>query len=186
MAADVMFIHGAGALGHIRGEASLSHALRQALETSDHRFFSPRMPNPDNPEYEPWKTTILSELNTLDSNVILVGHSLGGSVLLKMLSEETSPNIIAGLCLVAVPYWGIDDDWDNEEYILPTGFESKLDAIPHLFLYHSRDDPIVPYDHAVAYAKKLPRATFRTIDGDRHRFERGLASIITDISTMQV
>nr|WP_235788441.1 alpha/beta hydrolase [Salipaludibacillus sp. CUR1] len=45
------------------------------------------MPNPENPEYILWKKQLEKELDKLNGDVILVGHSLGGSVLLKYLSE---------------------------------------------------------------------------------------------------
>jgi predicted alpha/beta hydrolase family esterase len=36
---------------------------------------------------------------------IVVGHSLGGSFMLKFLVEEEPRNRIAGIFLIAAPYW---------------------------------------------------------------------------------
>jgi hypothetical protein len=37
-----------------------------------------------------------------------------------------------------------------------------------IFLYHSRDDPEVPFVHLGYYHKRLPAATVRAIDGSEH------------------
>ncbi|MFB1051250.1 hypothetical protein [Paraliobacillus sp. JSM ZJ581] len=63
--------------------------------------------------------------------MIIIGHSLGGSVLLKYLSEQAFNQFIARLFLIAAPYWGKDDDWQGEEYTLLENFNSKLPKISH-------------------------------------------------------
>jgi hypothetical protein len=46
---------------------------------------------------------------------ILIGHSLGGSFLLKYVSEEKIGKTIAGIFLIATPYWG-GAGWQYEGY----------------------------------------------------------------------
>jgi hypothetical protein len=43
------------------------------------------MPNESDPDYEPWKGQIKKELAALEGKVMLIGHSLGSSFLLKYL-----------------------------------------------------------------------------------------------------
>jgi uncharacterized protein len=143
------------------------------------------MPEPENPRYEHWKQKIEKEMAMIDGEVILVGHSLGGSVLLKYLSEEKFNKPIAGLFLIATAYWGVKD-WEIDEYILQKDFAKKLPPIQKTFLYHCREDEWVPFEHSGYYAKKLPQANVRMLEGNTHDFSGGLPEIIDDIKSLQV
>ena len=61
------------------------------------------MPNENDPEYQLWHVRIGKELTALAADVILIGHSLGGSFLLKYLSEEKVEKTVAGVFLIAAP-----------------------------------------------------------------------------------
>lgn len=111
----------------------------------------------------------------------LVGHSIGGSVLLKYLCERPAPKRLIGLYAVAAPYWGADDAWTWDEMTLPTGAAARLAGDWPLVLYHSRDDEIVPFAHLSLYAAKLPRAMVREYDGRGHQFGNDLAAVAADI-----
>jgi uncharacterized protein len=102
------------------------------------------MPHEDHPVYEAWKERIAKELDALEGEVVLVGHSLGGSILLKYLSEEEVEKSVVGLFLVAMPYWGVED-WEVGEFALREDFASKIPKDLTVFLYHSRDDEVVPF-----------------------------------------
>ena len=174
----VLFIHGGGE-GAYEEDRKQAASLQEALGTaSDVRC--PKMPDEDRPVYEAWKERIAKELDALDGEVILVGHSLGGSILLKYLSEEEVEKLVAGLFLVAAPYWGVED-WEVGEYALREDFASKIPKEMTVFLYHSRDDEVVPFAHAALYAQKLPRATVREFDGRGHQFDDDLSEVARDI-----
>ncbi|UFJ42737.1 alpha/beta hydrolase [Brevibacillus humidisoli] len=143
----------------------------------------PMMPDPEKPAYTAWKEKLEQELNSLHGDIVLIGHSLGGSVLLKYLSEEAHPKTIAGLFLIAVPYWGTGDEWLVDEFTLQENFSAKLASIPHIFLYHSQDDEVVPFAYFLLYAKRLPRVTARGMDGYGHLFNAGLPELVHDLQT---
>ncbi len=65
---------------------------------------------------------------------------------------------------------------------LPQDFATKLPAIPRIFLFHSRDDEVVPFAHLALYAAKLPQATIRITDGRGHQFGNDLAGVAEDIT----
>jgi Alpha/beta hydrolase family len=94
MKKQVLFIHGGGE-GAYEGDKKLAASLRDALGTA-YNVRYPKMPDEERPEYEAWKDQIAEELAGLDSEVILVGHSLGASILLKYLSEEKTENPLPG------------------------------------------------------------------------------------------
>lgn len=180
MSRQILFIHSAGPQGPHEGSSDFIASLRDALG-AEYSILSPIMPHPASPAYEPWKEKLTAVLAGLHGEIIVIGHSLGGSVLLKYLSEESHHAAIAGLFLVATPYWGSDEDWQAEEFILQDGFASKLAGIPRIMLYHSDDDEIVPINHSLLYAEELPNAALRTLHGRGHSFNTGLPELVDDI-----
>nr|WP_255666508.1 alpha/beta fold hydrolase [Haladaptatus sp. DYF46] len=177
---QVLFIHGAG--GYEEDEklaVDLQDVLGGAYEVQ-----YPQMPNEDNLEYEAWKQQIVTELAALDDAVILLGHSLGGSILLKCLSEEKIDVPIAGLFLIALPFWGTEG-WNVSEYELEKNVASKLPSELPLFFYHSRDDEIVPFSHLALYAEKLPQATIHECDTGGHQFNNDLSVVARDIKRLE-
>ena len=175
----VLFIQGAGDMWAADGSGVLVRYLERALG-SGYDVIAPEMPDAESdPHYVPWRNRVEEELQRLDGPVMLVGHSFGGSMLLKYLAEGPPPASIAGLFLVSAPFWG-PDGWDYEEYALPYDFESPVSTTP-TFIYHSRDDPHVPFAHLQIYEKLLPTATSRPIAGSEHSFADGLPELITDI-----
>jgi predicted alpha/beta hydrolase family esterase len=101
-------------------------------------------------------------------------------ILLKYVSEEEVEKPVAGLFLVAAPYWGAED-WEVEEYVLRKDFASKLPERLPIFLYHSRDDEMVPFAHLALYRGKLPWATVREFDSRGHQFGDDLSEVARDI-----
>jgi uncharacterized protein len=180
MKKQILFIHCAGTQGDGQGSYYLANHLQDALR-GDHDVFCPIMPDSDSPQYLSWRDKLEKQLKALQGEVMLVGHSLGGSVLLKYLSEEQYRLTVTGLFLAAAPYWGIDEDWQNDEYVLKKHFSSELVRIPRIYLYHSRDDDVVPFKHLQHYAQNIPHAAIRELDHCGHYFRSGLPELINDI-----
>ena len=163
------------------GSGRLAAYLARELSTG-YGVLAPEMPDADNPHYQPWRDRIAQELEVIDKEVILVGHSFGGSVLLKYLAEGSYQKPVRGLFLVSVPNWG-PDGWAYDEYAAPDDVGSRLPP-SRIFLYHSRDDPEVPFAHLGYYQKHLPAATVRPIDGSDHSFVDGLPTLVEDIKCL--
>jgi predicted alpha/beta hydrolase family esterase len=175
----VLFIQGAGE-GAYEDDKLLVASLQNALG-SDYEVRYPKMVNEDDAEYADWKAQITAELAALGDGVILVGHSVGGSVLLKYLSEVPAGETVAGLFVLAAPYWGADDFWSWPEAQLPQDVAARLARVPRIFLYHSRDDNVVPFRHLELLAARLPQASIRQVDGRGHQFSNDLADVAEDI-----
>ncbi len=175
----VLFIHGAGE-GAFEEDGLLVASLHNALGPAyDVRY--PKMPEEDSATYADWKALIERALATLDNQIILVGHSVGASVLLKYLSEEHLDKPIIALFLLATPYWSADEFWTWDEARLPENVAARLSSIPQISLCHSRDDKVVPFAHLALYAAKLPQATIREFDGRGHQFGNDLTDVAEDI-----
>jgi hypothetical protein len=101
---QILFIQGGGA-GAYQADRQLVLSLRSALET-DYEVLYPKMPRERDPDYRNCKPRIGKEVVRLKNGAILVGHSVGASSLLKYLCEEKIENTVAGIFLIATPYWG--------------------------------------------------------------------------------
>ena len=180
MKRTILFMHSAGTQeGEHEGSNDLLRRLREGLGPNV-TLLAPRMPSPDSPTYASWKQALDALTPTLPEEVVLVGHSLGGSVLLKYLSEEAFAPRIAGMVLIATPYWGVQD-WDVSEYMLREDFPTDLPVIRPLYLYQSNDDDVVSPEHVNYYATLLPMATVRTTAGMGHLFAKPCPELLDDI-----
>ena len=111
MKRQLLFVYGAGE-GAYDEDRKMVESLRDALGSS-YEMRYPQMPEEDSPTYAAWSDRIASELAELDGEIFLVGHSLGASILLKYISEDRPVTPIAGMFLVAPPYWGVEN-WEVE------------------------------------------------------------------------
>lgn len=178
MKRPLLFVHGAGE-GAYEEDSKMVASLRDALG-GGYEVRYPKMPDADSPRYAAWSGRIASELAELDGEVVLVGHSLGASILLKYVSEERDVIPVAGMFLVAAPYWGVED-WEVGEYVLQEDFTSGLPRDLPMFFYHSRDDEWVPFAHLALYMERVPHANFREFDRRGHQFDDDLSEVAHDI-----
>ncbi len=132
----------------------------------DYDVFVAQMPNSQNAQYTEWKIWFEKIMSLVDEGIILVGHSLGGIFLAKYLSENNSQKKIKALILLAAPYCTREEnhlagfDLENLEYV-----SSQVEKI---FIYHSKDDPVVPFEDAEKYAKALRNAEMKVFEDKMH------------------
>jgi uncharacterized protein len=177
---QIFFAHSGGPQDRTgRGSYDFVQWLRQKLGNG-YQIHDPVIEKPDNPAYEMWKEMFDRELAGLKGCVFLIGHSLGGSTLLKYLSEETFELQIAGLFLVAPPFWGTQG-WEAEDFALRHDFSKTIPAIPEIHLYHCLNDPVVPVEHADIYQNFIQHALIHKLNGDDHAFSDGLPVLVEHI-----
>ena len=109
MKKEVLFIHGGGEKGYA-ADAKLAASLQQALGEAYHVHYPPMQTNEAESDFG-WPEQIGKLISTTKNEVILVGHSLGASLLLKFVSENEIKNKIAGIFLISTPFWSGDEDW---------------------------------------------------------------------------
>lgn len=145
----------------------------------------PRMPNPMNAKYTEWKLWFEKHIPYLDEKVVLVGHSLGGTFLAKFLSENKFPKTILGLFLVAPAF---DDEHVDEsmgDFIINGPDLVKIhQQTPHVFLYHSEDDPIVPFIDLSKFQKYLTDAHVRVFKDLGHFRQEHFPELVQDIKSI--
>lgn len=170
MAHPLLLVQSSGPQGPNEGSRPFADRLREELGPAYEVLF-PDMPEPGDPHYGPWSKRLGEVLAGIEGPVVVVGHSLGGSVVVKHLAEGHPAPGIAGLLLVATPFWG-EREWEAE-WALPEGWPDASSALPPTFIFHSRDDEEAPFAHLELYARRLPDAVARPVDGNGHLFDRG-------------
>lgn len=174
----LLFIQGGGAGAHVQ-DAPLAASLQQALGDACELHY-PRMPHEEDPQPGPWQRQITAALSRLQGPVTLVGHSIGGAMLLRYLAQETPPVHLGGLVLLAAPAWD-GGPWAFDDLLLPDDLDGRLAAIPRLLLYHCRDDEVVPFAHLALHAAKLPRAVTVAMEAGGHQFGNDLSAVAADL-----
>ncbi len=180
MKTQVLFIHGGGSKEDYGEDAKLVHSLRANLGAS-YRVHYPFLKNEPAPDFGRTKQ-IEKEVSSLKGTLILVGHSLGASMILKYASECKIQKEIAGVFLIATPFWKGEQKW-IQALKLNVDFSSKLPKNIPVFLYHCCDDQIIPIAHLFQYQKKLPQAVIRKFKSGGHQLNYDLTPVATDIKT---
>jgi predicted alpha/beta hydrolase family esterase len=176
----IFFAHSGGPqYGPGKGSYDLVKYCRSKLGKGFKILF-PTIEKPNDPTYAKFKKMFRSAFAAINEPVILVGHSLGASTLLKYLSEEKRDLSILGLFLVSTPHWKSD----MKEFELRKNFQASLKDIPKIFLYNSKKDTEVPIDHLEFYAKAFRTAVVRKLNGKEHIFSKGLPQLVADIKSL--
>jgi predicted alpha/beta hydrolase family esterase len=178
MKKHVLFIHGGGNNGYgidTPMVESLRHALGDAYEV-----IYPKLQTDESVSDFGWPRQIGKKINEIKGDVILVGHSLGASFLLKYLSEAKVEKKIGGIFLLATPFWAGDEDW-KQGLKLQDDFADKLPKKVPIFLYHNMDDEEVPIENLFSYAKILPQAILHKLAKGGHQFNNDLQFLAKDI-----
>ncbi len=180
---QVLFIQGGGAGTHDEWDNKLVESLGQKLGPSyDVRY--PRMPNEDDPSYTKWKAVLAREIASLDDGAILVGHSIGGTILINAIAEAPPDRKFDGIFLIAAPFVGAGG-WPSEE-IMPTAKHSlRLPPKTPIYLYHGSEDDIVPFAHLVLYITALPNAIVHRLQGRNHQLNDDLSEVAAGIRSLR-
>lgn len=178
----VLLIQGGGEGAHAY-DAPLAKNLEAELGPG-YEVAYPKMPNESDPNYAAWQLCIAQELKALGRDVVVVGHSIGASILIKFLAESATDHSISGIFLIAPPYLHETDGWPWKEAQLPADAAARLPKGIPLFLYHGRDDDVVPLAHLEQYSKTFRRALARELVGRNHQLNEDLTEVANDIRSV--
>ncbi len=154
-----LFLHGAG--GFVEDRPMLE-ALRAGF---DGDVLAPNLDEGITTTQEAWSRRIVEHLGAgVD---VVVGHSFGGSCVLRLLTER-DPGV-RRLILLAAPDWG-PDGWDVPEFALPEDADERLSEALEVELHHCLDDEVVPVEHVQQLAARLPRARVVRHQQGGHQF----------------
>lgn len=182
MERPILFVQG-GSEGAYEADASLAENLGHHLGRN-YRVRYPAMPDEANPDYERWKRAILRETREMGDGAILVGHSIGASVLIRSLIEPASRPAPAGVFLIAGPFWHAHDFWRWDEVALPDDAADRFPRDIPLFLYQGDEDEVVPASHLDMYVQALPQAVVRRLPGRDHQLNEDMTEVARDIESL--
>lgn len=139
-----------------------------------------RMPNSTNAKYFEWKLWFEKYLPLLNDNIIFIGRSLGAVFLAKYLSEETIPKKIKATFLIAPPF-DRDGGRTLPEFAITTSLLKLAEQAGELYMYHSKDDPVVEYSEFEKYRMQLPNAHMKSFEDRQHFGQEEFPEIIEDV-----
>ena len=175
---NILFIQGGGDDGY-EADKKLVASLHKSLGNG-YDIHYPELKSDDSASDFGWIRQISQKISEAQNDIILAGHSLGASMILKYLSENTVSKKIKSVFLIATPFWGGDEDWKTG-LKLQGNFADKLPNDIPFFFYHCQDDDVVPFSHLDHYKQQFTQATFREIKSGGHQLHNELSSVANDI-----
>lgn len=180
---QVLFVQGGGAGTHDEWDHRLVDSLTRALGDG-YEVRYPRMPDEDDPGYVPWSAALRQELAVLDDGAVVVGHSVGGTVLVHTLASGPPPAALSAVVLVAAPFVG-EGGWPAEGFEPPSDLGAALPPGVPVHVFHGLADDTVPASHAGLYARAVPRAQVHGLPGRDHQLDDDLTEVAAVIAGLR-
>src|SRR3989344_1392923 len=151
---------------------------------ADYEVIAPKMPNKWNAKYEEWKIWFEKLLPFIRDGVILIGHSLGGTFLAKYLSENKFPVNIKASFLVCAPFDDADADYKLHDFSFSNNLKLLEERGGKIYIFHSKDDSVVPFTDFEKYRRALPNAEAIELDGCNHFEQDAFPELISLIQNI--
>jgi predicted alpha/beta hydrolase family esterase len=182
MIRQVLFVQGAGARVHDEWDNRLVESLtREVGPQYEVRY--PRMPDEDDPDFAAWNARLQGEFRQLHDGAIVVGHSVGATILINTLAVEPPALVFGAIFLIAAPFIG-EGGWQDTTWQASAGLGEKLPEGVPVYLYHGLADGEVPPSHVDLYARAIPQAHVFRLPGRDHQLNNDLREIATVIKTL--
>jgi predicted alpha/beta hydrolase family esterase len=163
------------------------HTLRTALGEG-YQVFMPSFPNSNNSQYDEWKIWLEKHFEYLTDDIVLVCWSQGGMFIAKYLSENEVPFTIKSLILLAAPFDYFVCEGSKEDggdfYPVAENVPKIQEKTQNITIMHSKDDFVVPYEHALKYKAALPEAELVTFEDKNHFLVEELPELVERIQSL--
>lgn len=150
---EVFIFHGTG--GH-PGENWFPW-LKGELGKKEIEVIVPQFPTPDGQSLEAWLDILEPQIKKIDENTVLIGHSLGGLFLLRLLERLEKP--VKAAFFIGTPI-GVRPikNWDSDERFSGSfdfDWEKIKSNAKQFTVFHSDDDPYVGLGNGQQLAQRL-------------------------------
>ena len=179
---QLLFVQGGGKGTHDEWDSKLVDDLRQRLG-ADYEIRYPRMPGEEEPSYARWKPTLEHEFTALRDGAVLVGHSVGATILISLLASRPPARRFGALFLIAAPFVG-DGGWSADELKLSADLGARLPPGVPVHCFHGLEDEVAPVSHAELYARAIPQAQVQRLPGRDHQLNNDLSEVAAAISSL--
>jgi len=176
---QILFVQGGGKDVHEQWDNKLVEDLRRQLGRA-YEVRYPIMPNEADPQFASWRAALEKEIATLPNGAIVVGHSVGGTILINVLAECALTVALGAIVLIAAPFIG-DGGWKSEDIEPRSDLATRLPPGVPVFLYHGDKDEIAPISHVALYARAIPYARVRRLVNRDHQLNNDLSEVAGDI-----
>jgi pimeloyl-ACP methyl ester carboxylesterase len=173
-ARQILFIQGGGAGAHDEWDGKLVGSLRRELG-GGHEVRYPRMPGEGDPGYARWSAAIRREMADLDDGAVVVGHSVGATILVNALAEQP-PAGLGAIVLIAAPFVGAGG-WTSDEFESASDLGASLLPGVRVHVFHGLQDDIAPPSHADLYGLAIPQARVCKLPGRDHQLNDDLSEV---------
>jgi len=144
--------------------------IKRELELSGWKVFPLKMPNPDNPQIDPWVSTLTKNVSDPDKETYFYGHSVGCQTILRFL-QDLPDNTEVGGAIFSAPWFHIKSETyemegeEETEAIVKPWLESRPDFnkikthCKKFIAIFSDNDPYVPLSDKDIFEKELNAKT---------------------------
>lgn len=181
MKRQLLSVQGGGAKVHDEWDNKLVESLSRELGPS-YEVRYPRMPHEDDPSYATWRARLQKEFASLKDGAILVGHSIGGTILINVLAEQPPKRKLGAIFLIAAPFVG-EGGWPADDWQPQRDIGAKIPGVP-IYVYHGLADDTAPPSHAELYARAIPQAHVCRLPGRDHQLNNELREVAAVIETL--
>lgn len=178
---QILFIQGGGAGTHDEWDNQLVESLVRGLGDGQEVRY-PRMPNEEDPSQAAWSAAIRRELADLDDGAVVIGHSVGATILIDALAGQPPGCVPATIVLIAAPFVG-EGGWPGDGFELPQDLGTRLPRGARVHVFHGLRDETVPPSHADLYAGVVPQAMVHRLPGRDHQLNNDLSDVAQVIAT---
>ena len=179
-ARQILFIQGGGTGTHDQWDNKLVDSLSRHLgDGTEVRY--PRMPDEDDPRIARWGPAIRRAVAHLDDGAIVVGHSVGATILVNALAEQPPESELEAIVLIAAPFVG-DGGWLSDEFELPKDLGARLPPGVPVHVFHGLVDETAPPSHADLFAQAIPQAQVHRLPGRNHQLNNDLSDVAKAIA----
>jgi hypothetical protein len=172
---QVLFIQGGGEGTHDEWDDKLVDSLRAGLGAG-YEIRYPRMPEDDDPSVATWLPAISQELAALEDGAVLVGHSIGASLLVHALESEPPDRPLGAILLLAAPFVG-KGGWEGDEFEITRDTGSRLPPGAPVHVFYGLADDTTPTAHADLWAATIPHARLHPLPGRDHQLGNDLEAV---------
>jgi len=149
---NVIIFHGTG--GH--PEENWFPWLKQKLESLGYKVIIPQFPTPKNQSLENWFTIFEKYKEYYNLDTILIGHSLGGAFLLRVLEKYNIKIKAAYIVSAPIGILPIKNYVTDQPFIgHPFNWNKIRSHAKQFFVFHSDNDPYVGLGNGQELAKQL-------------------------------
>ncbi|NQV00381.1 MAG: alpha/beta hydrolase [Parcubacteria group bacterium] len=130
--------------------------LKEKLEVLGYNVIIPQFPTPENQSPESWFEVFNEHREFYNTDTILIGHSLGGTFLLRVLEKYNIKIKAAHFVAASIGVMPIKNYETDKPFIIDSFDWDKIRNRAERFsVFHSDDDPYVSLDNGKQLTKHL-------------------------------